>query len=266
MFTTVDKWNEKKELVEDLDSDVDNDKPDQYTEEGQLYWFGWNPHFKWKNYEEDQLSDLSPRILERARQNPSMVITIPEGHQEYTRGLETWDGSNVNTLPWIKKLFRVNLARDLEGCCMWLSACLGVSVFNKDKAADMFYEMKDSISTYEWIYMYKANKQGGSTLAELLKEWTPIQLRKVSQVDKSRRLEHLLHKNTTGIYVCVIQDQSRATHAVSVNCNHDPKLILDCYEDRALELSKEKLTRCCGPNSIFKSIEQLGEIWCPGSM
>lgn len=166
----------------------------------------------------------------------------------------------VNLLPCINKKIRVDRDSALEGCCVWISACMAVHTYNREKAHKMYDGMKDDVSEYEWLHLFRSRTTKGSSLGERLKKFG-VQLKKIGIAQKDKLVEYLMDKNTTGMYVCMLNDQQfTSSHAIAVDCNNHPTLILDCCETSALELTKKNLDKCCGRECIFQHISHIGQI------
>lgn len=67
---------------------------------------------------------------------------------------------------------------------------------------------------------------------------------------------------TKGLYVCMVTAYPSFTesHAISVDCNSNPKMIYDCEEITAMEYKMENFHVCSGPNSQFLSIAHIEQI------
>ena len=85
------------------------------------------------------------------------------------------------------------------------------------------------------------------------------QLERVKNV--TNHLSYLMNPTTKGQYVCLLKDNNCVlSHTVGVNCDSKPKMIWDCCEHMALELTRSNLDRCVGEHETFSSIETMGYI------
>ena len=106
-----------------------------------MCWYGYNPHFQWKPYEDEDMSSIDKKWLVQARTNPFSAITLPAGKRE-TQGLSTWTFGKINVNLCIEPRFLANKSYGTEGCCTWLSACILVHLSDPSTSKKMLDLLK----------------------------------------------------------------------------------------------------------------------------
>ena len=143
--------------------------------------------------------------------------------------------------------------------CVWLSASLLIDSRDKHISNKMIEMLTKNPSKYEWLFLSKIPKDqkctGSETLQHLLQSETEYELKKPTTTDTEKGfLTFILRKNTSGLYVCQLEDTSgRKTHFVGIDCDNEE--IFDCEESNVLSLTKDNLDYCCG--GIHNSINDI---------
>lgn len=213
-------------------------------------------------YDEYAMAGIPSSILLEARTNHGYIIPIPAGYRKPSKTLELWEPIG-QLLPRIDSRLRVNKHTDLIGCCVWLSACLLVNVLDKTTATKMHEYMKTNMDKCKFLYLFtgkKKNHLGRNTLGTQIQPFK-YQLQHVTETKQQTRLEFLMSTTAIGMYICLLSDQQLGgTHAIGIDCRSEKKIIWDCCESCALELSRENLDKCCGDHNVFANMRSISEL------
>ena len=218
-------------------------------------FYGYNPHFGWIRFDEDQITTVDPCIVDIAMKNEHTVIKIPGGFRDAVERKEVSVG-NINYLPRIKHAYHVSSRSTKEiGTCQWIAAVMLINEMNEYEATKMMNFMKKCPERVNWKPMFK----GKDSLSNMLTMVTNYELRKVKE-RTSNYIPFLMSTNE-GKYVCVVTDNNYAEkHVIGIDCEADPKLIWDSSEKQAMELTHENLHRCTGSGNYCLKIRTIGKI------
>ena len=220
-----------------------------------MAFYGFNPHFGWKEYNEDHLVTVDRYLLDSVKSNEGKIIKIPGGFRKEEKHYDV-SMENVSLLPRIKHVFHVSSRASHEiGTCQWISAAMLIHQSNENESAKMLDFMKKRPEAVNWKPMFL----GPDSLCSNLPLVTNFVLKKVKR-NTSNFIQFLMNQNE-GLYVCVLTDNNYAEkHVVGIDCGVSPKLIWDCAEKQALELTEKNLDRCTGSGNYCIKVRTIGEI------
>ena len=245
--------------------------------EKDLTWWGFNPHFGWSKFPEAAFMELDINSLRTAKFCVGLITSIGGGHRKrrkrtvctkvvdnncLSHPLDTWS-SNVHEykFPRIGHIFQRGKRGIDDHCCVWISACMLVNLDDQTLAKTMMEFMCKKGINMGWLHLFapKDHCDRRSLSIYLNKYHFGYQLKRAKT--QNTFVEHIMNAKSTGKYVCLLCDGNYSTtHEIGVDCDVYPKLIWDCCEDSALELSEANLDRCCGPGTYLKSISFMGEL------
>ena len=210
--------------------------------------------FGWRESTHETIQYISKHFREVCKEYPDRKLSLGGGgHRRKTLGRPLRKEDKVQKLPDIF----TQQAQDSQNNCVWLSAVLLIGRNNYDLGVSMIKMLADNKNRYEWMFLMKIpsrfqeilKNRNCSTLFDALQDKrVKYTLRKID-LKKLRRsyMEHILHPETTGQYLCQLQASGGDNyHVIAIDCNSDPKVVLDPYEKYALKLSRKTIDHCCG--------------------
>ena len=230
---------------------------EEEQKESKYVLYGYNAHYGWQEIETNAIHKSLAKL---AMENKDQMFKVPAGARKQIVSDEKITIHDTVSLRATKRDFRISSPQEpLYGSCQWIAAAMLIHEENQDQAQKMIELLHANPDDYNWKMMYK----GKNSLSEMLSKSTPYRLMKVRFKQHKPQQDYIqfLLTEANGRYVCLLQDTNYSeTHVVGIDCSSSPKLILDCAERHALELSKDNLDRCVGENNACKSIRTVGEI------
>ena len=158
----------------------------------------------------------------------------------------------------IRDVFKRNIRGIDNQCCTWISACMLVNIDDFKAATTMMEFMQKQGNDMEWLHLCRHGKDDQRSNHSSLSTYMNSNNFgcNVYHVDDSPNyVADLMNEKSTGKFVCILCDGNfSSTYAIGVDCDSNPKLIWDCCENTALELSSANLDRCCGQGTCLTSI------------
>ena len=218
-------------------------------------FYGWNPHFHWLLYDEEQVETIAKPIIKMCKDEFNTVILIPSGYRNENRTMsDTIEGPDY--LPRIQNRFRLSSKNSASmGTCQWMAAAMLIHRRSQECVKRMMDLMKYAPEKVNWKYLFK----GQESLSTLLPKVTKFELVKVDG-SSGNYISYLMNAQE-GMYVAILTDSNYGQgHVVGIDCESAPKLIWDSSETRALMLTYANLDRCVGEYQHCFRIRFIGRI------
>ena len=221
--------------------------------------YTFNKIWGWKKWGCNHWKRLPQKALTTAMKNRECIMQIPAGR----RMKEKEDILPLGGLPPIHEDFQAKSSDDMR--CVWLSACIMVSMMDFEKALDLARLSDSSFGnpTGEFNNLLLLKEQTTidgnkiKSMARLLTSNSSFEVRKYKM--SNSKLMNLFNENClSGCIVAVLLDSNRsAHHCIGIDARTNNVMIYDPCEEHALPFSQSNLDRCCGSQCSFRGFSAM---------
>ena len=217
-------------------------------------FFLYDHPFGWNESNSDTLKYISRDFQDICRENPGRKVSLGGGgHRTCSLGKKLKKSDKIMRLP----RECTQRAQECSNNCVWLSAALLIERINPEVAERMITLLNENQKKYEWMFLMKIppkfqelcrNRDCCSLMNALQDRRINFKLCKINIAKlKMTYIDYILHPDTTGQFICQLEaNGGDKFHVIGIDCNSNPKLILDPCEKYALRLSKSNIDYCCG--------------------
>ena len=210
--------------------------------------------FGWREATTETITYISKHFRDICEENPDRKLSLGAGgYKKNSLGNALSTNDKVAELP---KVFKQQ-SQNSQNNCVWLSAVLLIGRNDYDLGKSMIQLLKDDPNKYEWMFLMKIPPR----YQEVLKARNSISLfdalqdKRVKYTLKKINLkrlkmsymQYILKSDTKGQFLCQLHASGGDKfHVIGIDCNSNPKVVLDPYERYALRLSQKTIDHCCG--------------------
>ena len=210
--------------------------------------------FGWDTSTTESLQYIASKFKKICIDNPGKKVRLGGGgHRPESVTRKLMKSDVVTKLPdqFIQR------SQSSKNNCVWLSMVLLLGWSDKELGAKMIKMMEINPEQYQWMFMTKIPKRFKDicdenncvTLQQALQD-KEVNYKLVSINFKKLNMtyiKHIMDEKTTGKFICQIEAKGGDRfHTISIDCDSNPKMILDPCKRWALKLSMRNLDYCCG--------------------